>query len=58
MNDIKKGGRGFSNAEEIPERGDIGVGGSNNERALSAAHSQRWTCMGSKVQQRPSFPGK
>ena len=38
----KKGERVSSNSEEIPERVDTGVGGSNNARALPAAHIQRW----------------
>jgi len=43
---LKKGGRVSSNTEEIPERVNNGVGGSNNAQALPAAHTQRWTCMG------------
>ena len=31
------------NTEEIPERVDTRVEGSNNARALPAAHTQRWT---------------
>jgi len=48
----KKGGKVSSKTEEIPERVDTGVGGSNNARALPATHTQRWTCVGGKVQQR------
>jgi len=48
----KRRGKVSSNTEEIPERVNTGVGGSNNARALPAAHTQRWTFMGSKVQQR------
>jgi len=38
----KKGGSVSSDTEEMPERVDTGVGGSNNARALPAAHIQRW----------------
>jgi len=46
----KKEGSVVSNREEMPERVDTGVGGSNNARTLLAAHTQRWTCIGGKVQ--------
>jgi len=48
----KKGGRVSSDTEELPERVDTGVGGSNNARALPVAHTLRWTSMEGKVQQR------
>jgi len=48
----KKGRRVSSNTEGIPERVDVGVEGSNNARPLSATHTQRWSCMGDRVQQR------
>ena len=44
----KKGGRVSSNTEDIPERVDTSIGGSNNARALSAALTHRWTCVGAK----------
>jgi len=44
----QKGGRVFSDAEYIPARVDIAVGGSNNVHALSAALTRRWTCVGAK----------
>jgi len=36
----KKGGRVSFDTEEIPERVDTGVGGSNNAQVLPAAHPE------------------
>ena len=43
----KKGGRVSSNTEDIPERVDTGIEGSNNTQALCCSHP-RWKRMGAK----------
>jgi len=48
----KKGGRVSSNTEEIPERVNTGVEGSNNARALPAAYTQKVDIHGGRVQQK------
>ena len=43
----KKGGRIFSDAEDIPERGgDASIGSSKKVQILSAAVTFWWTCVG------------
>jgi len=44
----RKAGTVSFNTEDIPERVDTGVGGSNNAQTLSAALTHRWTCVGAK----------